>query len=83
MQPLHGYHGTACFADVGKIDHCTGLAGIVVFRTHGYLRKEGQRAFATYHEVGDNLERIVEADKRKQVEACDILDGVFVADALQ
>ena len=82
-QFLHSYYCTACLADVRKVNHCAGLIGVVVLGAHGYLREEGQGTFAAYHQVGDDVEWVIEADEGQEVEACDILDGIFVTDALQ
>ena len=54
---------------------------IVVLRFHGDLGEESERSLGAYHEVGYNLERVVEADEGQQIEPGDVLDGIFVADA--
>ena len=82
-QFLHGNYGPACLANVGEVDHGTCLARIVVLGAHGDLRQEGQGAFTSYHEVGNDVERVVEADEGQQVESCYVLDGIFIADAFQ
>ena len=82
-QGFHGYYGAACLLDCLEVEHGACLAGIVVLRFHGYLREECQCPFRAYHEVGYDVERVVEADERKQVQPRYILNGVFVPDAFR
>ena len=80
-QLLHGHHGAAGVFDVREVEHGAGLAGIVIFGLHCHLRQEGQGAFAAHHQMGDDVEGVLEAHEGQEVESRDVLDGVFIADA--
>ena len=54
---------------------------IVVLCAHGNLGKERKRAFRAYHQVGNNIERVIEANEWQKIQSGYVLDGVFVADA--
>ena len=45
------------------------------------MGKERKRAFRAYHQVGNNIERVVEADEWQEIQSGYVLDGIFVADA--
>ena len=54
---------------------------IVVLCAHGNLGKERKRAFRAYHQVGNNIERVIEANEWQKIQSGYVLDGIFVADA--
>ena len=83
FQFLHGNHRPTCFLDGSKVKHGTSLVRIVVFRIHGHLRQEGQCTFRAYHGVSDDIERIIKADERQEVQTCHILDGILVTDTFR
>ena len=78
---LHGHHGLGGRHYVREIDHGAGLVRGDGQRLHGYLGQEGQRAFGAYQQVSQYLERVFVGHQRPDIEACNILDGVFVTDA--
>ena len=45
------------------------------------MGKERKRTFRAYHQVGNNIEWIIETDKWQKVQSGYVLDGVFVVDA--
>ncbi len=49
---------------------------------HGHFADKSQGAFAAGHQVGDNIEWVVEGYERQQVESGYVFYGVFVPDAL-
>ena len=81
LQLAHLHDGAARLADVAEIDHRAGLVFVFALGAHRNPGQERQRPFGTDHEVGDDLERIVEAHQRQQVQPHDVLDRVFVQDA--
>ena len=78
---LHRHHRPASILDTGKVEHGACLVRIVVLGAHGNLGKERKRAFRAYHQVGNNIERVVEADEWQEIQSGYVLDGIFVADA--
>ena len=80
-QLLHRHHSPTSFLDGFEIEHRTGLVWIVILCIHGHLRKERQGSFRAYHEVSNNIKRIVKLNKRQKIETSYILDGIFVTDA--
>ena len=61
LQLAHLHDGAARLADVAEIDHRTGLVFVFALGAHRDPGQERQRPFGADHEVGDDLERIVEA----------------------
>lgn len=49
---------------------------------HGGLAEEGECAFRANHYMSDDIPGVGEYGKRQQVEAGDVFDGIFIADAL-
>ena len=82
LQPLEGDHRLATLAHGEEIEHRRRLAWIVVQRAHRHLADEGQRALAAHYAVGDDVKRVIVGDERPQVQACDVLDAVFLADTV-
>ena len=81
-QLLHGHYGTTSVFYSLEVEHGACLTGIVVLCFHGDLRKECQCSFRTDHKVSYDIERIVKADERKEVQSCYVLDGIFVMNTL-
>lgn len=78
---LHRHHRPASILDTGKVEHGACLVRIVVLGAHGNLGKERKRAFRAYHQMGNNIERVIEADEWQEIQSGYVLDGIFVADA--
>ena len=83
LQFAHLHDGPARLADVAEIDHRAGLVFVFALGAHRNPGQERQRPLGTDHKVGDDLERIVEAHQRQQVQPHDIFDRIFVQDTLR
>ena len=83
LQFAHLHDGAARLADVAEIDHRRRLVFVFAFGAHRDPGQKRQRSLGADHEVGDDLERIVEAHQRQQVQPHDVLDRIFVQDALR
>ena len=82
FQLLEGDYRLATFPHREEIEHRTGLAGIVVQRAHRHLADEGQCALAAHHAMGDDVKRVIIGDEWPQVQSRDVLDAIFLADAV-
>ena len=64
LQFAHLHDGAARLADVAEIDHRRRLVFVFAFGAHRDPGQKRQRPLRADHEVGDDLERIVEAHQR-------------------
>ena len=46
-------------------------------RLHCHLRKEGERALAAYHRVGDNVKGIVVGNQWTEIQTRHVLNSIF------
>ena len=83
LQFVHLHDGAARLADVAEIDHCAGLVFVFALGAHRDPGQKRQRSLGADQKMGDDVERIVETYQRQQVEPHDVLDRIFMQNALR